>query len=65
MRITDKQMEDVIVKAFRMGQNWAECYVSWYSPSDEDNDKREKECIEACMNTALTGGEDALKERKE
>lgn len=38
-------LERVVRKAFKAGQNWAECYVSWFKPGIEDTEARIRKAV--------------------
>ena len=43
--ITIKSVETLMREAFNMGKEWAECYVSWFTPTDKEHKDKENECI--------------------
>ena len=54
-KYTEKQVIAAIDNAFCAGVRWAETYVSWFTPSVEDNEERyEKAVIESLKKATGT-----------
>ena len=55
-------LERVVRKAFKAGQNWAECNVSWFEPGIEDTEAKIREAVQRAKrqiryNNRSSGGE--------
>ena len=48
MEINDELFKKIVLKAFSLGVNWAQIYISWFEPSREDTEEKEKEAIKKC-----------------
>ncbi len=46
MEYTKEQIEEIIRKAFQSGENWGVTYSTWFTPSEQDTEKRIQDVIE-------------------
>lgn len=45
LKITPKQLKDIVTSAFHKGEHWALCYSTWFIPSEVDHKKNLREAV--------------------
>lgn len=48
--LTKDQLESIILKAFKAGEDWGTCYASWFTPTEEQTQEKIQETIKKLIS---------------